>query len=60
LPLYAVITLVAIQPELVRTAFGLEPLQVEGVVMTLLVFLGIIFAWALFTEPHPVPTRREA
>ena len=28
------------------------PLQVEGVVMTFLVFLGIVFAWALFTEPH--------
>ena len=26
--------------------------------MTLLVFLGIVFAWALFTEPHPTRKRR--
>ncbi len=53
LPLYAVLTLVAIRPDLVQPAIGLIPLQVEGVVMTLLVFFGIVFAWALFTEPHP-------
>ena len=28
--------------------------------MTLLVFLGIVFAWALFTEPHPAGASREA
>ena len=39
---------------MVKTATGLLPLQVEGAVMTLLVFLGIVFAWLLFTEPHPV------
>ena len=50
-PLYAVITLVAFRPDLVQSAVGLAPLQVEGTVMTLLVFLGIVFAWALFTEP---------
>lgn len=53
LPLYAVLTLVAIRPELIRENFDLEPLQVEGAIMTFLVFLGIVFAWALFTEPHP-------
>lgn len=57
LPLYAVITLVAIRPDLVRTMIGLEPLQVEGTIMTLLVFLGIVFAWALFTEPHRAEDR---
>jgi len=59
LPLYAVVTLVAIRPDLVRSVVGVEPLQFEGVVMTLLVFLGIVFAWALFTEPHPAGTRLE-
>jgi hypothetical protein len=59
LPLYAVLTLVAIRPDLVQPAVGLAPLQVEGAVMTLLVFLGIIFAWALFTEPHPTAARTE-
>lgn len=58
-PLYAIITLVAIRPDLIRTAVGIEPLQVEGTVMTLLVFLGILFAWALFTEPHPAGTSHE-
>jgi hypothetical protein len=56
LPLYAIVTLVAIRPDLVRTAVGLEPLQVEGTVMTLLVFLGILFAWALFTDPQAATT----
>src|SRR3990170_6013435 len=51
LPLYAVITMVALRPDLVRSRLALEPLQVEGSIMTLLVFLGIIFAWVLFTEP---------
>jgi hypothetical protein len=58
-PLYAVITLVAFRPDLVESAVGLAPLQVEGTVMTLLVFLGIVFAWALFTEPHPAGASRE-
>jgi hypothetical protein len=60
LPLYLVITLVALSPESVQTAVGLKPLQVEGVVMTLLVGLGILFAWALFTEPQAVGTSPEA
>jgi hypothetical protein len=60
LPLYLVITLVALSPESVKNAVGLLPLQVEGVVMTLLVGLGIIFAWALFTEPHSAGTSPEA
>jgi hypothetical protein len=54
LPLYLVLTIVAFAPDLVRTTLGLQPLQVEGAIMTLLVFLGIMFAWALFTEPRPV------
>jgi hypothetical protein len=54
LPLYAILTLVAFRPELIRENFTLEPLQVEGTIMTLLVFLGILFAWAMFTEPHSV------
>jgi hypothetical protein len=52
-PLYLVLTIVAFDPDLIRTNFQLEPLQVEGAIMTLLVFLGILFAWALFTEPRP-------
>jgi hypothetical protein len=58
-PLYAIITLVAIRPDLLRTALAIEPLQVEGTVMTVLVFLGIVFAWALFTEPQASGPSRE-
>jgi len=59
LPLYFTLTVVAFRPELVRDTLQLEPLQVEGVVMTLLVFLGILFAWALFTEPQNAARSRE-
>jgi hypothetical protein len=59
LPLYAVLTIVAFRPELIKENFTLEPLQVEGVIMTLLVFLGIVFAWALFTEPQQPGKSRE-
>jgi hypothetical protein len=52
LPLFAVITFVALRPDLVRSALKLEPLQVEGSIMTLLVFLGITFAWVMFTDPR--------
>jgi hypothetical protein len=55
--LYAIVTIVAIRPDLVQSAVGLAPLQVEGAVMTLLVGLGIVFAWSLFTEPHPTASR---
>lgn len=49
-PLYLLLTLVAIVPEMAR-GIGLLPLQVEGYVLTTIVLLGILFAWALFTEP---------
>ena len=52
LPLYAIITIVALRPDLVRSWMSVEPLQVEGLTMTLLVLLGIIFAWVIFTEPR--------
>ncbi len=60
LPLYAILTLVAFRPELIRENSKLEPLQVEGTIMTFLVFLGIVFAWALFTEPHPTGASPES
>jgi len=59
LPLYLVLTVVAFRPELIREDVKLDPLQVEGVVMTFLVFLGILFAWALFTEPQMAGPSRE-
>ena len=58
-PLYAILTLVAFRPEIVQDSIQLAPLQVEGVVMTFLVFLGIMFAWLLFTEPQCAGDTRE-
>jgi len=52
-PVYAVVTLVALAPELVRTNIGLEPLQVEGMLLLLILLLGILLAWWLFTGPSP-------
>ena len=52
LPLYALLTLIAFAPELARTTLGLEPLQVEGFTLVVILSLGILLAWALFTQ-HP-------
>ena len=60
LPLYLVLTIVASTRRSSSSATGLAPLQVEGAIMTLLVFLGIVFAWLLFTEPHPAGASRES
>jgi hypothetical protein len=51
IPVYALLSLVAFAPDLARTTFGLEPLQVEGFVLVAILFLGVMFAWLLFTEP---------
>ena len=48
-PIYAVITLVAVAPDLVRTNFGVEPLQVEGLLLLAILVLGILLAWSVFT-----------
>jgi len=34
---------------------GLKPLQVEGIVLSLLVFLGVNFAWSYLAEPSRAP-----
>ena len=49
LPLYGLVTLVAVAPEVVRTSLNLEPLQVEGFLLLVVLLLGILLAWALFT-----------
>lgn len=53
-PLYAIVTLVAIAPELVAgTGIGLTALQVEGITLVLLILLGTQSAWLVtFAEPH--------
>ena len=53
IPVYALVTLIAIAPDLVRTNLGLEPLQVEGLLLLVILLLGILLAWWLFTGPQP-------
>ncbi len=49
IPIYALITVVAIVPDVVRTSLGLEPLQVEGMLLLAILLLGILLAWSVFT-----------
>jgi hypothetical protein len=50
--LYALITIVAAAPNLSQLlAPELKPLQVEGLLLTLLVFLGASLAWSLLMAP---------
>ena len=51
-PLYLIVAGTAASPDLVRSAnIGLEPLQVEGIMLTLLVLLGTQCAWIVtFTQ----------
>jgi hypothetical protein len=56
LPLYALVTLIAFVPDLARVV-GLEPLQVEGFTLVVILLLGILLAWFLFTQ-HTHPTDR--
>jgi hypothetical protein len=48
---YAGIAVFAVRPDLALN-IGLQPLQVEGVLVSLLVFFGVSFAWELVTETH--------
>lgn len=53
LPVYALVTAVALSPDTVRTSVGLEPLQVEGLLMLVILLIGILLAWFLFTGTEP-------
>ncbi len=59
IPIYAVVTAIALAPEFVRS-LGLEltPLQIEGIILAVLLFLGVQAAWVLLIEPptHPEPS----
>ena len=52
IPIYAVVTLIALAPDAVRT-LGLEltPIQIEGIILAILLFLGVQAAWVLLVEP---------
>ena len=53
IPIYALVTVVALAPELV-TSIGLDlrPIQVEGILLAILIFFGVEVAWILMVEPR--------
>ena len=51
-PLYALVALLALDPTLAQIlTINLAPLEVEGLVIGLLIFLGVNLAWVLLAEP---------
>ncbi|MEO6458541.1 MAG: hypothetical protein ABIO92_09775 [Chloroflexia bacterium] len=51
-PLYAIIVLLAINPGIAQAVgIGLKPLEVEGLTIGVLLFLGVNLAWILLAEP---------
>ncbi len=51
-PFYALLVLFAVAPNLARDALTLEPLQVEGYLLMVILLIGILLAWFLFTDPR--------
>ena len=43
-------TVIAFVPDLARVTVGLEPLQVEGFTLVVILLLGILLAWFTFTQ----------
>ncbi len=53
LPVYAVITILALDPTLpARLGLGLSALQVEAIVVAILIFFGVEAAWVMMVEPR--------
>jgi hypothetical protein len=53
--LFAAIALVALLADAIRS-LGLAPLTVEGTLVSLVVVLGLLLAWAYFVRPAPSAT----
>jgi hypothetical protein len=54
-PLYVVVAVVAVVPVPSTLDIGLSPIQIEALLLSLLVFLGVQEAWAVsMTPPRPV------
>jgi hypothetical protein len=52
IPIYALVTIVALVPELLTNFESeLKPLQIEGLILTILIILGVQLAWILMVEP---------
>ncbi len=56
IPIYVVITVIAAFPEAVGAlGLGLTALQVEGLILTIILFFGVQAAWVLMVEPPRIP-----
>jgi hypothetical protein len=52
IPIYGLVTVVALVPELLANlGSSLQPLQIEGLILTILIILGVQLAWILMVEP---------
>ena len=61
IPVYAIISIMAIAPEMVAgLGLGLSALQVEGIMLALLLFFGVQAAWILMIEPTREQTQPPA
>ena len=55
LPLYVVVTAIAIYPDVVKTlGFSLTAIQIESIVLSVILFFGVQSAWVLMIEPPRV------
>ena len=52
--LYLLVALVALGATTL-SGFGVNPLLVAGVLVTLIVILGLVLAWTYYVEPPPTP-----
>jgi hypothetical protein len=59
-PLYALVALVALVPLPSALDGGLSPIQIEALLLTLLVFLGVQEAWVVSMTPPKSASKRQA
>lgn len=60
IPVYAAVIVVALFPDLMANlGWALKPIEVEGLLLTILVFLGVQEAWVVSMTPHHKPRHPE-
>jgi len=61
IPVYALVAVVALVPEAItRLNAGLTALQIEGIILSILIFGGVQLAWILMVEPGREPAAEQA
>jgi hypothetical protein len=50
-PVYGLVAVIALAPAVIGGFLGLAPLQLEGIALAVLIFLGAEVAWILMVEP---------